>query len=85
MATIANLYPPYNIVSHHTKCQERNGNNNGVNSVAGFIMGPFAPKSSNISALKKMPNSTKVTQKKVIIIWLAKVTFAFLGFLHQGP
>jgi hypothetical protein len=36
---------PYNIVSHHTKCQERNGNNNGVkNSVAGFIMGPFAPK-----------------------------------------
>jgi hypothetical protein len=48
MATIANLATlrPYNIVSHHTKCQERNGNNNGVkNSVAGFIMGPFAPKS----------------------------------------
>jgi hypothetical protein len=66
MATIANLATlrPYNIVSHHTKCQERNGNNNGVkNSVAGFIMGPFAPKSS-ISALKKMPNSTKVTPKK---------------------
>jgi hypothetical protein len=65
---------------------ERNGNNNGVkNSVAGFIMGPFAPKSSNISALKKMPNSTKSdAKKKVIIIWLAKVTFAFL-VLHQGP
>jgi hypothetical protein len=30
IATIANLASlrPYNIVSHHTKCQERNGNNN---------------------------------------------------------
>jgi hypothetical protein len=46
IATIANLaLRPYNIVSHHTKCQERNGNNNGVkNSVAGFIMGTFAQK-----------------------------------------
>jgi hypothetical protein len=51
------------------------------NSVAGFIMGPFAPKSSNISALKNIPSSTKIDAKiKVIIIWLAKVTFAFSEF-----
>jgi hypothetical protein len=48
-------------------------------------MGPFAPKSSNISALKKCPIAQKVTpKKKVIIIWLAKVTFAFSGFAPRA-
>jgi hypothetical protein len=44
MATIANLaLRPY-IVSHHTKCQERNGNNNGVKNSVRFYYGALAPK-----------------------------------------
>jgi hypothetical protein len=59
-----------------------NGNNNGEESVAGFIMGPLHQKSSNISALKKMPNSTKVTPKKVILV--SKSDFAFLVFAPRA-
>jgi hypothetical protein len=53
------------------------------NSVAGFIMGPLH-QSSNISALKKMPNSTKVTPKKGHHNLVSKVTFAFLFFFTKG-
>jgi hypothetical protein len=52
------------------------------NSVAGFIMGPL-PKAVYIST-KKMPNSTKVTQKKGHHN-LVKVTFFLFWVLHQGP
>jgi hypothetical protein len=54
-----------------------------MNEVAGFIMGPFAPK-KHISALKKMPNSTKSDKKKGHHNLVSKSDLLFSVFLHQG-
>lgn len=81
IAIIANFgFPSARIILFPIMQSARKGTDKIIgakNSVAGWIIAPLAPKSNNISLLKKIPIKQKTEDKaKVIMIWFAKVIFA---------